>query len=191
MAGCSPSAATPNTYDPAVDMAGGSLDHGQIAANIIASAHNRLRGTPCRVYGADVRIGAADRSNHFPDASIICGRAEPTTGPLGKYTFVNPVVLFEVLSPSTQGYDLDEKFGHYRTIASLRQYVLVHQDRADVIVFVRQDDESWTFRAYSGLDTTVPLPPAGIDLPLADLYDGLTFPPEPSAEGVQAGHQQD
>ena len=59
--------------------------------------------------------------------------------------------------------------------------MLVHQDRADVVVYVRQDDESWTFRAYSGLTATVPLPPAGIDLPLAEVYDGLTFSPEPPA----------
>ena len=175
-----PHGCSPYTYDPAVDMAGGSLDHGTISANIGRFVGNRLVGKPCRAWGSDLRISAGDRTRHYPDASIICGTPEVDAGDKAGQTFTNPIVLFEVLSPSTMGYDLDDKFGHYRTIPTLCEYVLAHQDRPDVIVYVRQTDDTWTFRAYTGLAAEVPLESVGIVLPLTEIYDGITFDPPPT-----------
>lgn len=173
----------PATYDPsnpdALLMAGGSPEHSLVIANIVREIGNGLKGKPCRVYDSNLRIGSADGFRHFPDATIVCGPlAIDPTDPTG-HTIRNPTVAIEVLSPSTAGYDLGDKFDHYRAIETFREYVVVRQDRAEITTYLRHDDGSWTFRAFTGLAAEVPIRSVDITLAMSEVYDGIDFPPPP------------
>ncbi len=104
-------------------MSGSTTDHGAIASNIICVLGNALVPRGCRVYGSDVKIHTGDGVNTFPDVSVICGEQQLYFGK--KDVVLNPLLVVEVLSPSAKGYDRGGKFGHYQTIASLQEYLLV------------------------------------------------------------------
>lgn len=161
-----------------VGMAGGSGVHSLITANLIGEAGNRLKGKPCRAYDSNLRVGpGTGRYTHYPDVTIICG--EPVYDPRDKscQTYTNPTAVFEVLSPSTIEYDFGDKFAHYRAIESLREYVMVRQDRTEVITFLRQDDGGWKATFVTDPAARVPLASVGIELSIAEVYEGVTFPP--------------
>jgi Uma2 family endonuclease len=124
-------------------MAGGTIEHAQLAANVIGELHAQLRGRGCRVFTSDLRVRvAATGLATYPDVTVVCGAIEPDAD--DEHTVRNPVVLVEVLSDSTEAYDRSEKFAHYRRIPSLRAYVLVSQTEARIEVYGRNDDGSWT-----------------------------------------------
>src|SRR5690606_2499369 len=112
-------------------MAGGTPDHGAIAANLIASIANRLRDKPCRVYTSDVRIRVqATGLATYPDVTVVCGQEQTDPEDPKRATLINPQVLVEVLSPSTEDYDRGEKLSHYKSVPSLQEIVLVaHEER--------------------------------------------------------------
>jgi Uma2 family endonuclease len=152
-------------------MAGGSPEHGLIAINVGAELRNKLLGRPCRVFSSDVRIRVrATGLATYPDISVVCGRVE--RDPEDQNTIVNPIVLVEVLSPSTEAYDRGEKFAHYRRIPSLREYVLVSQAKRRVEVFRRNEDPSWTLYEVQG-SSSVELASVGCELALDELYRGV------------------
>lgn len=137
-------------------MAGGTLEHSRIAANIILELGAQLRGRPCVVYTSDARVRVrATGLATYPDASIVCGSIE--RDPEDANTLTNPVVLVEVLSDGTEAYDRGEKFAHYQRIPSLREYLLVSQHGKRIDHYLRNDDGTWTFRAVE--------PPGGVRLP--------------------------
>jgi Uma2 family endonuclease len=109
-------------------MVGGAADHGAVATNIIASLHARLRGGPCRVYPSNVRVGVSRERYLYPDVSVTCG--ERDRGAIESIR--SPLVIIEVLSPSTEAYDRGDKFTYYREYESLQEYVLVSTRRAAV-----------------------------------------------------------
>lgn len=160
-------------------MAGATRVHVMITTNTLVGLHNRLRGRPCVPYGSDLRIRSGGRPKFvYPDISVICG--EPVADPDDERgeTLVNPRLIVEILSPSTERYDRREKFDRYRGIASFREYVLVSQDQARVETFYRQADGTWTFDVFTGREATVRLRSLeNIDLPLAEVYAGVEFPP--------------
>ncbi|MGQ0505269.1 MAG: Uma2 family endonuclease [Myxococcaceae bacterium] len=122
-------------------MAGGTPEHAALAAAVIAQLSAGLEGKPCRSYTSDLRIRVlATGLATYPDVSVVCG--QPEYDPDADDTVVNPVVLVEVLSDSTEDYDRGEKFENYQRIASLQEYVLVSQREPLVEVF-RRDGESW------------------------------------------------
>lgn len=123
-------------------MGGGTPVYGALAANVIAALGTQLRGRPCRVQTSDVRIRVIETGlDTYPDVSVVCGKAElDVEDPLA---VTNPIVLVEVLSPSTATYDQGEKLSHYKRISSLREVVFVDADRARLVV-VRREDEGWT-----------------------------------------------
>jgi Uma2 family endonuclease len=126
-------------------MSGGSPEHSALAANIIRILGNQLDGKPCRVYTSDlrVRVTATGLATH-PDVTVVCGGLEyDAEDPMAA---TNPVVVVEVLSPSTGSYDREEKFAHFRRVPTLRAYVLVSQQERRVEVFTRNDDQTWTLR---------------------------------------------
>jgi Uma2 family endonuclease len=126
-------------------MAGGTIEHGALAANAIGELRGALRGRPCRVLTADVRIRVlATGLGTYPDVSVVCGSIE--RDPEDANTVVNPVAIIEVLSDSTEAYDRGEKFAHYRRIPSLQDYLLVSQDERLIEHYRRNDDDSWTLR---------------------------------------------
>ena len=157
-------------------MAGGSPRHSELGALFTAAAVLRLKGKGCGVFTSDLRIFASINDGYeslytYPDVSIVFGRPE-----FGEsQTLINPTVLVEVLSPSTEGSDRGPKFERYQHIASLREYVLISQEKPRVEVFVREPDGTWRYQSIVGLRSILTLASVGIEIPLSEIYDGLMF----------------
>jgi Uma2 family endonuclease len=150
-------------------MAGGSPGHALLSAAIIALLRAQIP-SGCRTFSSDLRVKVA-RAGLFtyPDCTVICGDLQY----LGdrKDVVLNPLVIVEVLSPSTEAYDRGKKFEMYRTVESLREYLLIHQDRRHVEHYSKQDDGSWLLREHSGTEATVVISRLDVRIPLADLYE--------------------
>jgi len=153
-------------FEP-VAMTGGTVEQGLIQANLIRALGNRLHGGPCRVLGSHVKIAVAG-SIRYPDALVVCS---PTTH--GATVITNPVVVFEVLSPSTASVDRIVKNQEYRDTPSIRRYAMLEQDRPGATIFSRVGDD-WVGHVLAG-DAVVASPEIGIELPLTELYDGVEF----------------
>ncbi len=158
-------------------MAGGSDDHGAIASNLVRVLGNVLVPQGCRVYGSDVKMHTGDGVNTLPDVSVVCGERRYYLGRTD--VVLNPLLIVEVLSPSTENYDRNEKFGHYRTIETLTDYLLVEQDEAQVMLYTRRTDY-WEMRVIAGLNGSVFLPSVDVTLSLADVYALIEFDAEPA-----------
>jgi Uma2 family endonuclease len=159
-------------------VAGGSPEHSLIAANVGRELGNALKGKPCRVYNSDLRIRVAPPGLYtYPDVIVVCGPGR--FGPSD--TLENPTLIVEVLSPSTEAYDRGAKFAQYRRIASMREYVLVAQDRPSVERYVRRGDggHEWVLSEATGRDAVLTLESVGpAVLSLAEVYYDVTFPDE-------------
>ncbi len=157
-------------------MVGGTPRHAQIAGNIIREGGNGLKGRPCVVYTADLRVKIESTGLYtYPDASIVCGPLELDAELLN--TVLNPTVIFEVLSESTEKYDRGRKSIHYRQIDSLQELVLISQDRALVECYSRQDESRWMLVTLSRLEQELNLTSVGISIPLAEIYRNVVFDP--------------
>lgn len=155
-------------------MAGGTARHSLIATNVAGELRQRLKRSPCAAYESNLRLKVrATGLRTYPDVTVYCGPLEYDPGDPEGTTALNPTVIFEVLSPSTEGYDRGFKAQHYRRIDSLRAYVFVAQDRAHVEVEQRQAEGAWLLREADGLDAAIRIEPLGIDLPLAEIYDRI------------------
>jgi len=149
-------------------MAGGSLNHGLLCAAITALLFRQMP-PGCRTVTSDVRIKVAVAGLYtYPDCTVICG--EPEYSGDQKDVIVNPLLIVEVLSPSTEGYDRGKKFELYRTIESFKEYLVVHQDRRHVEHFSKQDDSSWILREHVGVEGSVVIARWGVRILLAELY---------------------
>ena len=149
-------------------MSGGSLNHSLIAADMIAILRSQ-KPEGCRIFTSDLRIKvAASGLVTYPDCGAFCG--EPQFSGDRQDVLLNPMLIVEVLSPSTEGYDRGKKFESYRTIPSFREYLLVHQDRRHVEHYSRRDDGSWLLREHVGEGASVMIGRLGISISLADLY---------------------
>jgi Uma2 family endonuclease len=148
-------------------MAGGSEDHNDIQINLLTSLKRRLRGGPCKPNGSDLLVRIDDRTGRFPDASVTCGRE-------GRHFVTAPVAVFEILSPTTELADRTDKRRDYQRLERLRHYVLIAQDAPRVEVYSRTG-LSWRFEEIEGLDAALSLDALEITLPLAEIYDGLSF----------------
>ena len=148
-----------------VAMTGGTAAHAAIARNLLFQLTGALRGKPCQPYGGDLKIEVAGRIR-YPDAFVVC-----TPVPNAAKIVTDPVVVFEVLSPSTSTVDFVDKNGEYRETSSIQRYVILEQTRARAVVFSRKgaDWVSEMVRREGVLD----MPEIGIRLTVADLYDGL------------------
>jgi Uma2 family endonuclease len=151
-------------------MTGASVEHNAIVANIVRELGIQMKGRPCHVYANDlkVRIRTAD-AGKYPDLIALCGEHEFQDG--RRDVLLNPSLICEVLSDSTEAYDRGNKFTIYRQIPSLREYLLVSQHRVQVEIYSRGDDGRWTLSDYFALTDTVPLPSVGCTLALAEVYD--------------------
>lgn len=160
-------------------MSSGTYRQSRFSANLILEVGARLRGSPCFVLESNMRVRIAREDRYvYPDAMIVCG--QPQFDPLDpkQTTIFNPKAVIEVLSESTEAYDRGAKFTAYRTLESLKEYVLVSQLGPTVETFFRQDDGNWLFSAWQGLDAVATLRSAAVELPLKDVYAGVTFPAE-------------
>ncbi|MDQ3928343.1 MAG: Uma2 family endonuclease [Chloroflexota bacterium] len=157
-------------------MSGASREHNLIAGNIFAEIRTQLKGKPCEVYVSDMRVKVSATGMYtYPDVVAICG--EPRFEDRQVDTLTNPTMIVEVLSPSTEGYDRGEKFAHYRRLLSLRDYVLVAQDKMRVEHFVRLDDTSgqWVLTEIGDPAGILHLSSIGCELSLRDIYDRVEF----------------
>lgn len=151
-------------------MSGGTFEHAMIAGNLLAELQAAFRDGPCRAIGSDMRIGAADGSYHYPDVSVVCGK--PQFEDDIRDVLQNPSVIIEVLSDSTERYDRGEKFAHYRSVPSLRDYVLVSQHTQLIEHYRRQPNEDgaeWSYRAL-GPGEALRLGEHGVTIPLGRVY---------------------
>jgi Uma2 family endonuclease len=168
-----------------VAMAGASRAHNVISANLIRRLGNQLDNRPCEAYTSDMRV-LVSRTGLYtcPDVVVICGEAL-FLDDKGD-TLLNPTVIFEVLSPTTETYDRGRKFGHYRQLDSLREYVLIAQDRVAVERYVRRGDE-WVLTDLLSMEDTLSLPSIDCHIPLREIYARVTLPEAPPEESGLLG----
>jgi Uma2 family endonuclease len=146
--------------------------HNLIQGNLYAELHRQLRQRACRLYTSDMRVRVnASGLYTYPDATALCG--EPQFLDDVRDTLLNPNLIAEVLSPSTEAYDRGRKFEHYRTIESLREYLLVSTERVSAELFTRQADGRWLLSAATKMEDVLDLQSIGCRVALADLYEDV------------------
>jgi Uma2 family endonuclease len=156
-------------------MAGETPEHSIICFNLGGIMHTQLGDKPCQGFSPNMKV-RTDQSGLFayPDLTIVCG--EPLYHDEHRDVLINPTVIFEVLSRSTSAYDRGEKSMRYRThIASLRDFILIAQDKPYIEHYSRQDDGAWTRSEISGLDNALILESVDCRLSLAEIYAGISF----------------
>lgn len=150
-------------------MSGASPRHALITANIVAALAVRLKDRPCFVFASDLRLNVNPTGLFtYPDVVVACGELKYRDD--RRDTLLNPMVLFEVLSESTEAYDRGRKFEHYRALPSLAEYLLVAQDKPHLEQFVKQPDARWLLGEFSRPEEAVTLPSLGCTLALAEIY---------------------
>ena len=155
-------------------LAGGSEPHNLIAGNVLASLHAQVRRSPCMVYPSDMRIKIPRTTLYtYADVTIVCG--QPQFEDDQRDILLNPTVVVEVLSPSTENYDRGKKFQNYRTLPSVHEYLLIAQDSYHIEHYVRQPDNQWLMSEFDALEATLTLPSIECALALADIYEKVTF----------------
>jgi Uma2 family endonuclease len=164
-------------------MAGESSEHGDITVSLVLILGAQLRGTSCRVRTKDTKVRSgpepmpgSSTSGFFsyPDVLVVCGELEFHDS--FEDVILNPKVIIEALSPSTEAFDRGEKFNRYQSWnPSLTDYLLVSQEQPRIEHYHRQADGSWTYQRYEGLEAIVPLPSIGCSLRLAEVYDRVVF----------------
>jgi Uma2 family endonuclease len=155
-------------------MGGASVAHVRIVTNLVVQLGTQLKGRPCGVYSTDLRLRVSPTGLYaYPDVIVAC---DPLVfADDQKDTLTNPVVLIEVLSESTKDYDRGGKFAHYRTLATLREYLLVDQASVHAEHFVRRNDNQWLLTETSRREDSIRLESIGATLDLAEVYDGVAF----------------
>ncbi|MGA9998139.1 MAG: Uma2 family endonuclease [Pyrinomonadaceae bacterium] len=157
-------------------MSGGSREHGIISVNVVVALANGLRGGLCRAFTADTAIWTPVLPPYrYPDASVVCGEMQFRHVNVLD-ALVNPVLIVEVLSPSTRTHDEKEKFAAYQAIPTLREYLLVAQDEPRVTHYTWQAEGVWTRRDVTDREGSLELESVGCALRLRDIYEGVTFP---------------
>ncbi len=156
-------------------MTGAGVNHNRIASNIHYALRNQLNGRPCDVFLNDMRVKVQEIDKYtYPDVVVSCGDLELEDREFD--TLLNPIVIIEILSNSTEIYDRGKKFAHYRLIPSLQEYVLVSQYHCQVEQFVRGDDGVWRlFEPYTEINESFKIEAVDCKLPLSDIYFRVEF----------------
>ncbi|MDM8550557.1 Uma2 family endonuclease [Desulfobacterales bacterium HSG2] len=156
-------------------MAGASRKHNQISANIVRILGNQLLERPCSVYVSDMKVKAEKAENYFyPDIVISCEEEEFEDDE--EDILLNPIVIIEILSDSTEAYDRGKKFANYQRIDSFVEYILISHNFCRVEKFMRRDDKTWIYSAFRNMDEVVQIDSAMCELPIAEIYKKmLTF----------------
>ena len=164
-----------------VAIAGAGPAHGRIVVNLATSFISKLRGGPCRVYTSDQRVGVVQgQGYYYPDVVVVCGKHVFSDDQ--RDTLTNPVVIIEVLSRSTEGYDRGEKFRDYQKIGSLQEYVLIAQSPQRFEVFRRQPDDGWLHESWEFTPPPHFLPSIGCTSNADDVYSDIDFESENRSE---------
>lgn len=152
-------------------MSGAGARHNIISINLIRELAVALRGKPCKPYGSDMRISIPENSLYtYPDVSIICG--DIISSEEDKDTAVTPVIIIEILSPSTSQYDRGEKFKLYRDIPVLKEYILVDSESVTIESFRLNERNHWELQEYKNLSDILFVPTVEVSISLHDIYEG-------------------
>jgi Uma2 family endonuclease len=155
-------------------MSGASLRHNRIVASLAVALGVQLRGRPCEPFFGDMRVKVNPTGLYtYPDVVVVCG--EPQLEDHHFDTLLNPAVIIEVLSASTEAYDRGDKFAHYRALGSLTDYLLVAQDQPRIEHYCRQANGQWLYSAREGLEAQIEIDTIGCALPLAEIYERVKF----------------
>ncbi len=156
-------------------MAGGTVNHSLLCNNAGSALNQALKGKPCVAYNSDLQVSIEKRNSYvLPDVTIICGSVQLSEQ--DKNSVTNPTLVVEVTSSTSKDYDYGTKFQLYRTISSLKEYVLINQDELCVDVFVkRKGVDIWQFKTFKNIDDTIELESIGITVSLSELYENFSF----------------
>jgi len=151
-------------------MVGATLNHNRIARNLTGLLWHRLSGTPCEVFASDMRVKiAAIEKYAYPDIVIVCDQIEMEDA--GLDCVLNPLVIIEILSDSTEAYDRGQKFIHYQLIDSFQEYILISQHGCDVVKYVRnRNDANWIYSSYADISQVITIESIDSELRLSDIY---------------------
>ena len=148
--------------------------HNVITGNIVAGLYTRLKSSGCFVFANEMRVSIPSANSYFyPDIGIVC--EEPCFEDDVFDILLNPIVVVEVLSPSTEAYDRGDKFAHYRQLHSLQEYILVSQDKVNIDHYVRHATQ-WILTDFQKLEQHLPLTSIQCELPLREIYENVPFP---------------
>lgn len=154
-------------------MSGASMQHTRIVRNLVINIGNRLSGGPCEVFSNDLRLKVTSTGMYtYPDVMALC--TPPRLEDSHLDTLLNPAVIIEVLSPSTQAYDRGEKFAHYRMIESLREYILVAQDHTRIEQYIRRG-EQWMLNEITDPAGVLQIEALGCEIPVGEIYNRVEF----------------
>lgn len=154
-------------------MAGASRRHNVAAGNIYANLHFQLRNRPCEIYQNDMRVKISPNLYTYPDIVIVCG--EPQIEQKHGENLLNPLIIIEVLSPSTEKFDRGEKARLYRLMPSLEEYILISQDTMQVEHYIRQNNGGWLLTELSTPSDVLELPAISCQVSLSDIYAKIDF----------------
>ncbi len=155
-----------------VPMTGGSINHNCIVVNLCAFLRVALRGKNCKVFTSDLRLWIPRyRQYTYPDVLVIQGT--PALQENRTDTILNPLLIMEVLSKSTQKYDHTDKFRYYRSIPGFQEYVLINQYEVQVEQYIKTEESQWLFREYETGDASMTFSSIGVDMAIADIYEGV------------------
>ena len=158
-----------------IAMVGASEPHNLIVTNIVRELSLQLKKRSCKVYSSDMRVDVREHGLYaYPDVIVLCGEAKFRDKRMDN--FLNPTLIIEVLSKSTESYDRGRKFIKYRRIESLKKYLLVAQDRSHIEHYTRQPDNQWLLSEAKGMRGILQLSSINCKLKLAEVYDKVSFP---------------
>ncbi len=153
-------------------MSGGTINHGILCGNIFSELRNALDRDTCQAYLSEIKLSIeATNSFVYPDAMVVCGDLEKSEK--NPHAICNPTVIVEVLSKSTALYDRGDKFFLYRQIPSLREYILIEQDKYQVESFFQKDNNVWQISRTTGVDSILKVSSLDIDISMSDLYENI------------------
>jgi Uma2 family endonuclease len=159
-------------------MAGGTYEHSAISSNVNGLLFAALDGTPCRPLESNLRVGILNSSKFvYPDVQVICSPPQFDPRDLKRQTILNPRVIIEVLSESTEAYDRGKKFAFYRDVDSIEEYILISQTEPLIEGFFRNDQREWAFSAVRGMEASFTFRTLKVSLPLKRIYKDIVFPP--------------
>jgi Uma2 family endonuclease len=150
-------------------MAGASREHNQISSNIVRVLGNQLLEKPCSVFSSDMKINIREVGKYtYPDIVVVCEKEEFEDG--NNDVLLNPIVIIEILSDSTEAYDRGENFAHYQLLTSFVEYILISQYFYRVEKFTRRDDETWIYSKYQTAEHIVSIEAVNCEIPVSEIY---------------------
>lgn len=152
-------------------MSGGSNKHVKIHSNLFIAFGSLLRGKSCQPYGSDLRIHIPQNSLFtYPDLAIICN--DLISSDIDEDSFIQPAIIFEILSPSTRQYDRGEKFRLYRAIPGLKEYILIDSESINIEAFRINEKGFWELHEYKSINDQLALPSLSIAISIHEIYEG-------------------